>query len=296
VVNTDHSSLTVKEDLAESAVSHDHSYSAGGVSKTVSTVSQEYSNVSSVLSVAENGNQEQNGTAAAGLSAGPSAADSSTADLDEDPAGDPEVEDLRNVKCAPRNQYYLPAAAWVLTTLFLLSVLKRTTTDNVICEVAGLLGTASQRKGKQNKPYSKNLMIFCLTLAGYSWKAYCYLRNTAKNCLPCRETLRKYRNKVDGSPGFSLSALRMVRNKVVEMAGDSKKLFLSVSCDDMSIRLGIYTIYTQESNQLHQRVLKTRAGHNKISKGGLANFFISPQIANLNILGIVPQSQIFNFF
>jgi hypothetical protein len=37
----------------------------------------------------------------------------------------------------------------------------------------------------------------------------------------------------------------MVRNKVVEMAGDSKKLFLSVSCDDMSIRLGIYTKYTQ---------------------------------------------------
>jgi hypothetical protein len=269
VVNADHSSLTVKGDLAESAVSHDHSYSAGGVSKTVNTVSQEYSNVSPVLSVAENGIQEQNGTAAAVLSAGPSvvdssAADSSTADLDEDLAGDPEVEDLRNVKCAPTNQCYLPAAAWVLTTLFLLSVLKRTTTDNVICEVAGLLGTASQRKGKQNKPYSKNLMIFCLTLAGYSWKAYCFLRNTAKNCLPCRETLRKYRNKVDGSPGFSLSALRMVRNKVVEMAGDSKKLFLSVSCDDMSIRLGIYTLYTEVSNQLHQRVLKTRTGHNKI--------------------------------
>ncbi len=69
-------------------------------------------------------------------------------------------------------------------------------------------------KRKINKAYGKRMMIFCLTLAGYSWKAYSFLRKTVRNCLSCRDTLRKYCNKVDGSPGFSLSALQMVKSKV----------------------------------------------------------------------------------
>ncbi len=144
----------------------------------------------------------------------------STANPVEDPAGDQEVEDLQYTRSMPMTACRTPAAAWVLTTLFLLSMLYGTSSDNVICEVVGLLNAGSLWKSKQNKPDSKKLMIFCLTLAGYSWKAYSYFRNTVKNCLPCRETLRKYRNKADGSPGFSLPALKMVRNKVIKMAGD----------------------------------------------------------------------------
>jgi hypothetical protein len=41
-------------------------------------------------------------------------------------------------------------------------------------------------------------------------RAYSYLRNSVKNCLPSIGTLRKYRNRVHGSPGFSLAALHMI--------------------------------------------------------------------------------------
>jgi hypothetical protein len=89
---------------------------------------------------------------------------------------------------------------------------------------------------QRNKPFSKRVVIFCLTLAGYLYKAYSYLRTVVKNCIPSTVTLRKYRNKVDGSPGFSSSALKMIKGKVDEMHQKSKYLFLSLSCDDMSIR------------------------------------------------------------
>lgn len=93
---------------------------------------------------------------------------------------------------------------------------------------------------RRNKPYSRPLMIFCLTIAGYSARAYKCLRETAKNCLPSTETLRKYRKRVDGSPGFSVPALKMIQRKVEEMKTNSKNLFLSLSCDDMSIRKHVW--------------------------------------------------------
>ena len=55
-------------------------------------------------------------------------------------------------------------------------------------------------------------------------------------CLPSVQTLRNYRKRVDGSPGFSTTAMNMIKQKVTEMHNESKQLFLSVSCDDMSIR------------------------------------------------------------
>ncbi len=138
-------------------------------------------------------------------------------------AADPQLEQLQDRSANEDNlSSGTPAAAWVLATLFLISMMRTTYSDNVISEVSSLLAQADVRQTKQNKPYSKRLMIFCMTLAGYSWHAYCFLRTTVKNCLPCRSTLTKYRNKVDGSPGFSLAALKMVKNKVVELAADSK--------------------------------------------------------------------------
>ena len=159
------------------------------------------------------------------------------------PAGDPEIERLQYNK----SQSYsypirTPAAAWVLTTLILLSIMQKNSANNVICEMSDLVYASSVNKTRRSQPYSKRMMIFCLTLAGYSAKAYSFLRNTVQNCIPSGETLRKYRNRVDGSPGFSLSALKMVKNKVLELAADSRKLFLSLSCDDMAIRF-VY-IYT----------------------------------------------------
>jgi len=64
---------------------------------------------------------------------------------------------------------------------------------------------------------------------------------------------------VDGSPGFSLCALRMVKSKVEELAQDSKKLYLSLSCDDMSIRYDIY-VYSQPN--LSHKISKLQISNN----------------------------------
>ena len=96
-------------------------------------------------------------------------------------------------------------------------------------------GTVRGNK-KRNKAYSRKIMIFCMTLVGYSTKAYSFLRESAQKCLPSVQTLRNYRKRVDGSPGFSTTAMNMIKQKVTEMHNESKQLFLSVSCDDMSIR------------------------------------------------------------
>ena len=77
-----------------------------------------------------------------------------------------------------------------------------------------------------------------MTLAGYSKKAYCYVRNTFDKCIPSTRTLQTYRNRVDGSPGFSTKDMIMIENKVSQISKRSKRLFISLSCDDISIRDG----------------------------------------------------------
>ncbi len=60
-------------------------------------------------------------------------------------------------------------------------------------------------------------------LAGYSLRAYSYLCNSMKNCLPSIGTLRKYRNRVDGSPDFYLAALHMVKSFEIKSDWDGEK-------------------------------------------------------------------------
>jgi len=153
-------------------------------------------------------------------------------------AEDPKLEDYYKAVKKPvlQSTGTTPSAAWVLLSLVLLSHIQKNATESIIGEMAQLYATASVNGHNRNKPYSKQLMIFCMTLAGYSAKAYSYLRSVAKKCIPTPETLKKYRNRVDGSPGFSLAALKMIKAKVAEMAEKSKNLFLSLSCDDISIR------------------------------------------------------------
>ena len=79
-----------------------------------------------------------------------------------------------------------------------------------------------------------------MTLAGYSTKAYNYLRDVADKCLPSTKTMQHYRKRVDGSPGFSAAALHMIKGKAAELKEKSKNLFVSISCDDMSIRQIFY--------------------------------------------------------
>jgi hypothetical protein len=133
-----------------------------------------------------------------------------------------------------------PVAAWILVLLLLLYTIQNNCKGNIISEIFKLYLRQACVNKKHTKPFSREIMIFCLTLAGYSARAYKFLRDTAKNCLPSERTLRRYRRRVDGSPGFSASALKMIRNKVHEMASMSHKLFLSLSCDDMSIRQHVW--------------------------------------------------------
>lgn len=152
--------------------------------------------------------------------------------------------DLPDDKLAdkPKEKIHLTVdpVTWILVLIFVLNYFihaRQFGSDSLVFEIFNLFGDL-QRKGnnRPNKPYSRKVMIFCLTLAGYSAKAYRYLRWAFQNCLPAPKTLQRYRNRIDGSPGFSLAALKMIKNKVLEMRNEGNKLFLSLSCDDISIR------------------------------------------------------------
>jgi len=165
-------------------------------------------------------------------------------------ADDPEIDLLQRDNQSERKPK-APAVYWILATFLLIAYIQKRS-DHIFSE----FGDLNMRKGKnRTQPYSKKLMIFCMTMAGYSARAYEFLRKTAQNCLPCMSTIRNYRKRIDGSPGFSAAALNMITNKVKEMTDQSKKLFVSISCDDMSIRENLW--FTG----------KTFSGHEDIGDG-----------------------------
>jgi hypothetical protein len=163
------------------------------------------------------------------------------------PAGDPEIEVYKDELKNTRKNQDIPLVTWVLVSLFLLSAVQKTATESLVGEMSQLYADSQRNGHRRNKPYSKRIMIFCMTLAGYSAKAYRYLRSSVNYCIPSPETLKNYRNRVDGSPGFSSAALKMVKSKVIEVAETSRKLFLSLSCDDISIRC----IFCKAKLQVH---------------------------------------------
>lgn len=156
-------------------------------------------------------------------------------------APDPDIEIMsRDIPPAPKKFQRTPVSAYILVLVMVLYMIQANTSANVIIELFQLYLRQTVTNSKRTKPYSKAIMIFCLTLAGYSARAYKFLRGVAKDCLPSVVTLRKYRKRVDGSPGFSKAAFQMIKNKVEEMEKKSRKLFISISCDDMSIRQHVW--------------------------------------------------------
>ena len=114
---------------------------------------------------------------------------------------------------------------------------KRTNDETILGETVDLhLKAAKKGTNKGCKPFSRQMMIFCMTIAGYSKRAYCSLRRTLEKCIPSLDTLTKYRNRVDGTPGFSKSAIDMIKTKVNTHKSEGKQLYLSLSSDDISIR------------------------------------------------------------
>ena len=135
------------------------------------------------------------------------------------------------------------AETWFLLVLFLLFYIfkgkQEVIDDSVVTEIFQLHSdNTSKGTHRRGTPFSRKIMIFCTTLARYSQKAYGYVFDTFDNCLPSSRTLQKYRNRVDGSPGFSTRAIQMIVNKVSQLSKRSKRLFISLSCDDISIRDG----------------------------------------------------------
>jgi hypothetical protein len=153
------------------------------------------------------------------------------------PSPDPEIEIMSQGRGKPALNKTTPVAAWMLVLLLAIhTVMRLPAADNTISEIFQLYTRKNIVEKKRTKPYSRSIMIFSMTLAGYSMRAYNFLRSVANKCLPSENTLRRYRQRVDGSPGFSVAALKMIRNKVSDLATTTQKLFISLSCDDMSIR------------------------------------------------------------
>ncbi|CAG4957683.1 unnamed protein product [Colias eurytheme] len=57
------------------------------------------------------------------------------------------------------------------------------------------------------------MKIFCLTLNFYSLKAYEYVRQTFRTCLPHSKTLSKWYAHINGEPGFTEEAFSAVGQK-----------------------------------------------------------------------------------
>ncbi len=91
-------------------------------------------------------------------------------------------------------------------------------------------------KTLQRTEYPPELKAFAITLQFYSTKAYEYVRETFMKTLPHVSTIRNWFNSIEGGPGFSNMALRILRNKAQEEKANGRSLLLAMSVDDMAIK------------------------------------------------------------
>jgi len=81
--------------------------------------------------------------------------------------------------------------------------------------------------------YSPQLRCFALTLHYYSPRAYEFVRDTFKSCLPHPKTLISWYRSVDGEPGFTAEAFQAIKEKA---AVTKQKIVFSLVIDEMAIR------------------------------------------------------------
>ena len=119
------------------------------------------------------------------------------------PAEDPVIEIMQHsFKRGGNVRDQTPVAAWILVNIILIHMLQKTS-QSLLGRMYNVSIEAALKETKRNKPYPRQIMIFCLTLAGYSAKAYTFLREATSKCLPSPWTLKKYCMRIDGAPGFS---------------------------------------------------------------------------------------------
>lgn len=90
--------------------------------------------------------------------------------------------------------------------------------------------------GRRFEKYSANVRLFCLTLHFYSPKAYEYVRKFFNLNLPHIRTIRNWISSIDGSPGFTESALSALKQKSDVAKEEGEPLNVCLIHDDMSIR------------------------------------------------------------
>lgn len=83
--------------------------------------------------------------------------------------------------------------------------------------------------------YCDEIKNFALALAFYSKQGYNFVRKEFGNKLPEISTIRKWQSKVDGSPGFTLSAIPVIKKKIKEAKENGKRLLFALMMDEMKI-------------------------------------------------------------
>lgn len=89
---------------------------------------------------------------------------------------------------------------------------------------------------KQPKSYPHELKNFALTVNFYSPKSYNYIRSLNPAMLPHPRTIQKWLQVVECGPGFQVEALKVLKQKNIEMREKGRACMCSLIIDEMSIR------------------------------------------------------------
>lgn len=102
------------------------------------------------------------------------------------------------------------------------------------------------RAGKVLGQYPKEVRSFALTLHFYSPRAYEYVRSVYNNNLPCKRTLQKWYESVDGAPGYTSEALHILKIKTKEADKNNNKVVCNLVMDEIFIKKHIeYNVSTK---------------------------------------------------
>ena len=92
------------------------------------------------------------------------------------------------------------------------------------------------QRGKVGGHYPAELHTFALTLHFYSPRAYEYVRGVYKNKLPAASTIRAWYSHTGCSPGFTESALDVLKLKKIILQQKGRQMVACLMVDEMSIR------------------------------------------------------------
>lgn len=110
--------------------------------------------------------------------------------------------------------------------------------DDMLKNIVGSNAELFNRLLLKQKPkeYTKDLKTFALNLNFYSPKAYKYVRETFKNCLPHPRTIAKWYRRLNCNPGFTAEAFACLKNVVDEAKLLNQEIYVNVVYDEMAIR------------------------------------------------------------